>query len=74
LGKKGPPEHFTTKQSTFSLVQFRNRVLFDGGNLKVDVDGLDSCTTTFEVELTNVSSCWLSVSAIDRFDIEMGLL
>jgi len=28
LGRKVPPEHFTTKQSTFGLVQFRNRVLF----------------------------------------------
>ena len=74
LGRKGPPEHCTTKQSSFGLVQFRNRVLFDGGKLKFEVDGVDSCTTTSEVESTKVSSFWFSVSAMDRFDTDRGLL
>jgi hypothetical protein len=67
LGKKGPPKHFTVKQSTFGSVQFRNKVLFAGGRLKFPVDGAE----TLEVESTKFS-CRISALEMERFDIDGG--
>lgn len=73
MGKKGPPEHFTVKQSTFGSVQFRKKVLFDGGILKFEVDGVSSGPETLGMESTKFS-CRVSVLEMERFDIDGGML
>jgi hypothetical protein len=39
MGVNGPAKHRTLKQSTFSLEQLRNNVLFDGGGMKFGDEG-----------------------------------
>jgi hypothetical protein len=73
LGKKGPPEHFTIKQSTLGSVQLRNKVLFEGGMLKFEDDSADSGTEDINMGSTNFS-CRISVLEMERFEIDGGLL
>jgi hypothetical protein len=61
FGVKGPAKHFTLKQSTFWLEQFRYKVLFDGGGMKFgDDDGYSASsrsTSVFTERLDTMEYC-----------------